>query len=193
MKGTVKPDSIFIVDNGKQYVPVDYGIPLTVYTPEENLGVAGSWNYFITHTTGDRIIVNDDIQFCENTIENMVKKLREGCEFVCTCRPAGMLNGFSCFTISDSLIEKIGYFDDAISPNYAYFEDNDFARRMRLAGIPLDESGAEAIHGHSSTLRAFNQKQLQDHNRRFELARNNYIKKWGGLPEHEVYATPYGK
>ena len=193
MRGTMKPNSIHIVDNGKRYGAVDYGIPLTVHTPEENMGVAGSWNYFINYAWGDRIIVNDDIQFCEDTIERMVNKLHEGNEFVWTCRPYGVLNGFSCFTLADSLIEKIGAFDETISPNYAYFEDNDFIRRMTLAGISPVESEAEAIHACSSTLHAFDQQQLREHNRKFELARNNYVKKWGGLPGQETFMMPYGK
>jgi len=188
--GTVKPDQIYIIDNGCTNFNIEKD-NILVFHPDRNIGVAASWNMFIKMTTVSRLIVNDDVEFNENTIEIMVEKLKY-MDFTWTCRP---LNGFSCFGINDAMVEKVGYFDESISPNYAYFEDNDYAYRMKLLGISEStfDCGAEAKHMISSTLKAFNSKQMAEHSIKFNIAQNNYIRKWGGLPGKEKYRTPYNK
>jgi GT2 family glycosyltransferase len=96
-------------------------------------------------------------------IEKTIAKMEAGYELVFTIRPYGVLNGFSCYGIRDSLIEKVGYFDEDISPGYAYFEDNDYMRRLHLAGIDPVESEASATHDTSSTLKAFTPEQVNIH------------------------------
>jgi GT2 family glycosyltransferase len=186
--GTLKPDKILIIDNGGS-CPI-MGENIEVYRPGKNLGVAASWNYAIKNTEDYCIIVNDDIEFHANTIERMVKKTEEGHEFVWVFLGA---NGFSCFLIRHSLVDKIGYFDEDISPGYAYFEDNDYHRRMELAGIiEVGDPDVGVTHLGSATLKAFTPEQSREHNRRFGLAQMNYIKKWGGLPHKETFTIPYG-
>lgn len=191
-KGSMIPDRFLVVDNGRTLKAEDSLVGVDIYTPEVNLGVAGSWNWLVKNSEGIRIIVNDDIEFCNDTIEKMVVTLQEGHPFVCTSRPFGVLNGFSCFAIDDRIIEAVGYFDDTISPNYAYFEDNDYHRRMILAGYGIVESGAEAIHVGSATIKAMDPEQMRQHHLRFVLAQQNYTRKWGGLPGNETFTTPYG-
>jgi GT2 family glycosyltransferase len=189
MQGTLKPDKILIVDNGGRIDEMGCVFPpeanIEIYRPGFNTGCAGGWNFIIKNTEDKRIIVNDDIQFCPNTIELMVDKLNKGAHFVWVCKPYGTLNGFSCFAVADKLVKEIGYFDEEISPGYAYFEDNDYHARMALAGITEVDSEAEAIHATSSTLAAFTPEQQRDHHRRFELAQRNYLRKWRALPGHE--------
>lgn len=184
MRGSVVPDRILIVDNGGNCDIVSSFID--VHKPGCNLGVAGAWNYIVKNTTEHRIIINDDIEFCPDTVEKMLMRLDEGHEFVWTCRPFGEVNGFSCFALKDSLVSKIGYFDEGISPGYAYFEDNDYHRRMELAGVIEKDSEAEAIHAHSATLGGFTPEQMGQHHIRFALAQQNYVRKWGGMPHHET-------
>lgn len=194
MRGTIKPDKFLIVDNGGNLdinTLNPMGAEVQVYKPPQNLGVAASWNYLIKNSSEHRIIVNDDIQFCPDTIEKMIGKLNDGFQFVWTCRPFGVLNGFSCYSVKDSVIDKIGYFDEALSPGYAYFEDNDFHYRMWLAGIIEEDSGAEAIHKTSSTMKMFTFTQRMEHDAKFDRARTNYITKWGGLPLQETYREPH--
>jgi GT2 family glycosyltransferase len=193
LSGSMVPDKIIIIDNGGSLIKKYKGVDM--YCPGENLGVAASWNWFIRVTEGDRIIVNDDIVFYDNTIEKLIEQLHNSDGFAWVCKPYGVLNGFSCFAISDKMIDLVGYFDETISPRYAYFEDNDYVRRMILAGISMDkfDCGASAYHDTSSTLKAFNNKEMQEHHRKFGIAQNNYIKKWGGLPGNEKYKTPYNK
>jgi GT2 family glycosyltransferase len=191
LKGSVVPDRILVVDNGGSLPPI--GGIVEIYRPGYNLGVAGSWNYIIKHTSEHRIIINDDIEFRSSTIEKIINCLNNGPGLVMTVLPN--LNGFSCFAIKDSFVEKIGYFDEEISPGYAYYEDNDYVRRIVLAGLSFEvvTSGAEATHATSSTLKAFTLEQRMEHDRKFHLAQKNYMRKWGGMPLQEVYTTPYGK
>ena len=103
-------------------------------------------------------------------------------------------NIFSIFLVRDTCIERVGMFDEAISPNYAYYEDNDYMRRINLAGnIVLEGVHTLVDHLGSQTIAAFDSKQKFEHHRKFEIARKNYIKKWGGMPTQEKYLTPYNK
>ena len=109
-QSTVKPDNIFIIDNGKQYEElVDIHIPISVHTPPENMGVAASWNWFMKNVPETRIICNDDITFFEDTLERLISAnniyLKSSVLF-----PAGTpaANSFSCFLMPDKVIEKVG-------------------------------------------------------------------------------------
>jgi hypothetical protein len=170
MAGTMKPDRVVIVNNGEK---LDIMGP-TIYTPQKNMGVAASWNWLLRNATGHAIIVNDDIEFGEHTIEAMVNALGDGYEFVTSM-------AFVCFSLSPSCVKKVGYFDETISPEWGYFEDNDYSRRMvakRVRGISFDTG---VIHHHDDT-------PLDDP--RYEIARTNYVKKWGGLPGFETIQAP---
>jgi len=196
MNGTLKPDEILIVDNGNRINEMQWTPPpnmvVTIYRPGFNTGVASAWNYIITHTKEHRVLINDDLQFLPDSLEKLIHAMEEGAEWACICRPYGMVNGFSCQVISDACIQKVGLFDELISPNYAYHEDDDFAYRMRLAGIEGVDCGAEAIHATSSTLKAFSPQEQMEHHKKFALAQSNYIKKWGGMPLQEKFTVPYG-
>jgi uncharacterized protein YggE len=73
-------------------------------------------------------------------------------------------------------------FDESISPGYAYFEDMDYLRRMRLAGVidAVVECGVKHVQG--ATLAAYSPEELDDHHRKFQLAQANYTAKWRGKP-----------
>lgn len=71
-----------------------------------------------------------------------------------------------------------------------YFADNDFYRRLRLAGYPTLESNLEVHHEPSQTLRA--DAQLSFVNRVvFPLHRQYYAAKWGGEPGRERWDKPF--
>jgi GT2 family glycosyltransferase len=196
--GTRKPRHYFIFDNGGKLesrdLPANSGIfyALDQEGNKINIGVAKSWNFLI-HTSKDpRIILNDDLEFGKDALE----LLEDGYDETVICAPNSLLplNLFSCFMLGDYVFDKVGDFDEFISPNYAYFEDNDYAYRMKLLGIGRKYiDGVNIKHNGSSTLKAFTPKQRGEHNKRFELARENYVKKWGGMPEHETYLKPFNR
>lgn len=103
------------------------------------------------------------------------------------------LNGdsFSGFMIRSSLVDKIGYFDEGFEP--AYFEDNDFSYRMRLAGIKYATLHSTMFfHKGSGTINNDNSLQ-SSFPPFFEKNKQRFVQKWGGLPDCEQYKTPYNQ
>jgi hypothetical protein len=183
--GSLKPDMYYIIDNGKiinQYIPKAF-----VQRPGFNCGVAKSWNWFIKEVPEIRIICNDDLIWGADSLKILMDHYVEDritCPFIA--------NMFSCFILPDKIIKEVGLFDEAISPNYGYFEDGDYYRRMLLKGygIPNDiYCGIE--HEKSTTLRLFNDEERHNHDVKFRLAAKNFTKKWGGSPGKETYTVPY--
>jgi glycosyltransferase involved in cell wall biosynthesis len=182
----VQPDAVYVLDNGRDAEKVNeavdgFDFPIIVETPEQNLGVAGSWNWFIQNVPADEwLITNDDIVFAPQTIDRMQET---GGDLV-----FGF--GFSCFLIRRSCVEKLGLFDETISPNYAYYEDIDYTERAHakgLRGCLVDAQDTGLVHGDgkdaSCTWRAGTPEEIQDHNRRFALAGQNFVRKWGAAPQ----------
>lgn len=188
-KGTLVPDKYLVIDNGGN---LSYTHPkMIVYKPSRNIGVAASWNYFIRHAKGYRIIINDDIIFYPETIEKFISNLEED-KF---CSPSNIIekNSFSCFYLPDAVVDRVGYFDEAISPGWGYYEDNDYYRRMKLIGIDMVSIPSEVDHVGSATLKALKGPEEKAHHQRFEIAKANYLRKWGGLPAQETFSTPYNR
>ena len=198
-RGILKPTDIFVIDNGGKLFPGDF----LEFTDEfdirhhyvnfhRNLGCAASWNWFARNTSEVRIISNDDIAFQPDSL----RKLVYSCDPLSITSPENIIgsNSFSCFTLPDYLYNAVGEFDEAISPNYCYYEDVDQSRRLRLAGFKLrGVAGCNVDHLGSSTLKSYTAEELQDHHERFQVAAQNYAAKWGGNPGEERFKTPYNQ
>ena len=190
-KGTVVPDRYYIIDNGGS-LNLDEFKKVSIYNPGENIGVARSWNFFMKTVSEIRVICNDDVLFFEDTLETLVNAYDENCVIF----PGGIPSAysFSCFIMPNKVVDAVGYFDETISPNYAYYEDNDYHRRMQQLGYVLKPiSDCRIEHRNSSTLNKLTGYEKNAHNKRFELARYNYLRKWGGLPGRESFLTPYNR
>lgn len=86
------------------------------------------------------------------------------------------------------LFNTIGYVDVNFYP--AYFEDNDYARRAKLAGIKMCKlQHVKYFHFWSRTIHQGNMKKTND--KYFPLNKKFYIEKWGGEPGKERYNRPY--
>lgn len=183
-------DNIYILDNGGEYTHEPQN-NLHIIKSEYNLGVAGSWNWFINNVSQIRLISNDDIIFGEHAIEDMLRSYNENY----LTFPAGnsKTNSFSCFILPQKIIDVVGMFDEWISPRYAYFEDNDYHRRMLLNGFDIMGIDASVNHVGSATLKRFTRAQKVVHHEKFKLAESHYIQKWGGTPGYELYNTEFGK
>lgn len=196
LKSTIQITKIFIVDNGTKldldYFNNKYPNLLIIMNFGYNLGIAASWNWFGKYVNEYRIVCNDDIVFHPNAVKELIKSSTpDRVPF-----PTGIpdMNAFSCFLWNDDIIEKVGYFDEQISPNYGYFEDNDYNHRMNLVGItilPVPEATVD--HDNSSTIKLYSKREKDEHDIKFRRARRNYLKKWGGLPTREIFKTPYNK
>lgn len=184
----VQPDKIFVIDNGRRLDSegalrrelggaVDYfsHVPLALHRPDQPMGVAEAWNWFIAHAPEERVIVNDDCTFAP---ESLTCLLRPTADLVWA---AGV--GFSCFVLRDSCVQKIGLFDETISPGYGYYEDEDYLQRLdgrgtRERSAIADEVVCGVKHLHSGTLKAKSHEEVLEHHRKFKIAQANYAKKW---------------
>ena len=103
-----------------------------VIVPKYNLGVAGSWNFFLQHF-GACIIANDDVVFAEETIDSFASASMAFPEVV-IFEGKDPVAGFSTFYVNnpDTWL-KMGGFDELFNP--AYFEDNDCRHRLCLREI----------------------------------------------------------
>jgi GT2 family glycosyltransferase len=180
---TWKDRHFFIVDNGNQNIQTNQKKQRVMKMPF-NLGVSGSWNLMAktafnqgyTHIA----ILNDDIIFKKEAykIEDYIDK-----------HPADFYQGLGtwcCFILPYTTWEKIGGFDEKFI--IGYFEDNDYAYRMKLAGLKVHADGwfNPEVYRNSQTIAKDNSL-----NRQFELNKQRFINKWGGFPTEETYTIPF--
>jgi GT2 family glycosyltransferase len=164
-------------------------VQFIVTSSGDNLGVAPSWNKFIKDAIKDGfdavIVANDDIRLYEGSLEKFINALKSY-EFVSF---AGQ-NAFSFFGLRLSVVDKVGYFDEAFWP--AYYEDNDYNMRLKLAGVEMHiVLEPSYFHAQSATLGKFNSERKLMHHHNFRKNTEYYIKKWGGLPHNETYTEPF--
>lgn len=193
-RSTRKPDDIFIVDHGydnNRVLRATEGatnIPITIITLRDP-GCAVSSNWFLRHLPDDAIGCGDDIEFEEAAIEIMTATSGD---FII---PEPTLNPSACCIMRKSCVQKVGYFDELISPGYLYFEDTDYIRRMSLLGMGHTiAQGARVVHmnGGSQTHKRTMEDphKAAEHHRRFGIAAANYSYKWGGPPFGETLTVP---
>lgn len=192
------PDVCAIVDNGGTLAESTFqnpDMPVAIHKPGHNLGVGPSWNWLAQkylQKPSDRLLIcGDDVVLHPATITMLVHVMgKTGADFV---MPDPALSTtpqmFSCFMVRSSLFTKVGYFDEKFWP--AYFEDNDFHRRMKIAGAIEAVAPCGYDHLNSGTMKAFSKEEVEVHHVRFRACRDYYIEKWGGLPGAEKYEQPF--
>jgi hypothetical protein len=81
---------------------------------------------------------------------------------------------------------KVGGFDEGFYP--AYFEDNDFCYRCRLAEIPrvTDHFFSPEVYRNSMTI-----DKDGSLNTNFDTNKEKFAIKWGGEPGKEKFKVPY--
>lgn len=179
---TVEPTAVYILDNGQNAGAVSdaadhCAFPVIIQTPDEPLGLAAAWNWFIDNVAEERLICNDDLIFAPQSLEMLEKTAGA---FV-SALPGS--NACSCFLLRDECVTRVGKFDEAISPGYAYFEDCDYVERMIEQRIPItgcSESGV--LHVGSQTIASNTEAEWTRHHERFEIAQRNFVAKWGRMP-----------
>lgn len=96
---------------------------------------------------------------------------------------------FSAFMINKRCWEEVGEFDTGFFP--AYFEDNDYHYRIKLAGLKaIVYPPAMFYHYGSRTQNESNPTPIVA-SIRFEANRAYYIEKWGGAPGGERFKVPF--
>lgn len=107
-------------------------------------------------------------------------------------KPQGYSYGgpdFSCFVMHRQCHQWF-QFDEGFIP--AYHEDNDYHRRLQLAGFGEKIFGVNVpfLHYGSGTLNS-NPKLRAGWAPKFAACQDYYRRKWGGMPGSEVYQTPF--
>lgn len=183
---SLQPDGVIIVDNGGKLPEhqIDFPTNSTFVYPEKNIGVAGAWNTILDKASpGDYVIIsNDDIRLMSHSLKAIVDGLKE--------HPLVCAHGFALFGMRRSLVDQIGWFDENFFP--AYFEDNDYVRRLRLAGMEIHEVAAGAAHVGSASLHCLPQEEQDAFSEVFAKIRSYYVRKWGRRPEKgECFSKPF--
>ncbi len=170
------------------------------FSPRYNLGVAASWNRIIT-TAWSRgyefvYIGSNDTTLAPGTLRALVEMEKPEPECL------WMVLGFNFWCLRLSAVPKIGLVDENFMP--AYFEDNDFHRRVQLAGLDWAHLGntayekngrvipaAPATHLGSQTIASDAEYAAHNNNTFHNWNRTHYVMKWGGDPGGEKFVTPY--
>ena len=195
--GIVVPSSYVVIDNGgglaQHLLAHDIQLPrLRIIPSDSNLGVAGSWNWFLNNLSGLLLISNDDLEVYPDTLQKFLQAQQSNMDpntLTFTIRRAPM----SFFLVDTSIKDKVGLFDEKFYP--AYFEDNDYEYRFKLGGYSSHIVECEQpFHVMSATLKEQHAHgKNRQHNINFDKNRQYYISKWGGLPRHETFKTPFNK
>lgn len=170
------------------------------HAPMRNLGVAASWN------SGCRAAFEAGATFATLTSTSM-RFWSDGGRALCATADFAAehdqwlhgfesLNGWHLFTMGAKTFEAVGPFEEAFWP--AYYEDNDYIWRMRVAGIlpPAGPHTPDRKIPWIPTLRydcetdgyaLKSGKVTVD----LEGLRTYYVRKWGGPPGEEQWPAPF--
>lgn len=178
LAGTV-PSRVLVIDNSGGACP---DVPGAEIIPgRQPQSVARAWNDAVTLAGGcDLILANDDVVFAPNTIAALLAARQERSGIVSALEGAR----FALFWLNPVAWAALGGFDEAFAP--AYFEDNDYAHRLTLAGWELTVAPSAVQHGGSRTLASYTPAELTAHHAQFAANRAAYVRKWGGLPGQEA-------
>lgn len=192
-RGTVKPDRYMVIDNGSQLRQQIAGgsiaLPANteIHNFNKNIGVSTAWNKIFRSSPDWVVISNDDVEFAPDMLEKLVRAAETSeAEYLF---PGSAGSMFCVFLLKQSGYTKIGPFDENFYP--AYFEDNDYHRRMKLLNIhELQVPDAGYLHVGSAYLKSLSPSEMQQHHSNFRRNQNYYVHKWGGPPGHESLTQP---
>lgn len=209
---------VILVDNGSTDATKHQAVKLknVIYVRnEENKGVSHAWNQGIKKALEDKqcgyiYIVNNDNIFRHDSLDNLItyadniKLGKTNYQLISSMPYVGDEEHFetapvvfteseggcySAFMIARETIDNIGWFDEGFYP--AYFEDNDYDRRIKLLEFFSTKTiGSQFIAGRSKTIAE--NPHVADLVRK-GYARRYYLEKWGGAPGHETFDCPFNK
>ena len=181
-----KNTHIAICDNGKQDI-ITREENFMIYRPEQNLGVAGSWNMLMDYS--DKIgathvlVLNDDV-YLGRTEHEVKMIIRNNPDF-------DFINSFQnwcSFILKIDMWKKVDGFDTEFFP--AYYEDNSFDYKMTLAKANKTWTSFLDPILYRNSMTIAKEPAL---NSRFMQNRQLYIDMWGGLPTEEKFTTKFNK
>ncbi len=183
--GTRPPDRVVVVDNSGGNCPPIAGADIVLGRQPQS--VARAWNDAARLAGDNLILCNDDIQFAPNTIARLIKGGQEHPHAAIVSAIEGQR--FACFWLRWGAYQIIGPFDEQFEP--AYYEDNDWHRRIQLAGWESPVAVSAVEHVNSATFQAKSPEEQALHHAQFRANHDRYLRKWGNPPGREVYTDPY--
>lgn len=217
----IEDETLLIVDNNStdntQEVIAEENKKRDIFATKNdiNIGVAGSWNLGLDLGFNDLhvskvILLNNDILLKKNTLVTIERDLDSpGIGLATAKNVSGEVADeqaffdlpeartvvfketpdFSCFGINKTCFDLVSYFDEAFYP--AYFEDNDYHYRMRLADLKAVSNYGNCYWHYGS--RTKQTSPVIDEYIKYRYAENEayYLAKWGGKPGEEKYTVPF--
>jgi GT2 family glycosyltransferase len=145
-------ENVLVIDNGKdaewEYWNKNPNIEnLHHLQMPSNLGVPSSWNLGIKSLPHANywLIVNNDAWFPEGSLKMFDDNSRRDRILLSAAMPP-----WCAFSIGAGIVERVGLFDEGIYP--AYYEDDEYKRRLAHHNIPVHQSDIPVNHDNSSTL-----------------------------------------
>ena len=132
------------------------------------LGLVGAWNLIVKSTPYSPywVLVNDDAWFGEGALEIIAQDADpDG-----LCFPH-IVPDWSCIVLGQKVVEQVGLYDERLYP--LYFDDDDYERRIRNAGLSVKRIEAIVHHNNSSSLQGNEAK----NNRTFQANQRLYQSK----------------
>lgn len=177
---------VYILDNGNQDIETQNDNQI-VFTTEENIGVAASWNFLAEKAFADGylrvLVLNDDIE-----LEKDEKEIHFGLNKYSDTDLIVQDGTWCSFMLPKVVYDLIGPFDEEFFP--AYFEDNDYEYRVKMnkyTDLKVDSLLNPTLYRNSMTI-----KKDKTLNKEFLKNRSRYITKWGGEPSKETFNTAFG-
>jgi GT2 family glycosyltransferase len=166
------------------------------------------------------LIIGNDTLLQKNCIDRLVQTADRTGEAIVTAtnyasqceKPFDILNykiktpnkntedpDFSCFLLRIASVIELtkkekgsekypGLFDETIYP--AYFEDNDYHYRLKLAGLRAIRTSSAPFYHFLSATKKENSEIDDQINQTFKINEQYFIEKWGGLPGKETRTKP---
>lgn len=163
---------LLIIDNSPSGFGKKYGVEIE-YHPN-NIGVPASWNIGLKKGHAYTVLLSASMMVYGDIEQWLVKANNWG---------VYSFHGWHLIGIRKATVDKLGFMDEGFYP--AYYEDNDYHRRMVLAGCEFPRILIDATSaGNAMTMHAGVKV-------RYYECQQYYIKKWGGLPNEEKYLLPF--
>lgn len=114
-----------------------------------NLGVASSWNLGIKSTPMSDwwLICNFDVEWSGDALKMFAELSKPDKLLLSNGAP-----NWCAFSVGWKIIDQVGLFDEGLHP--AYFEDNDYERRIKALNLNIEQSFIPVAHDNSSTLKS---------------------------------------
>lgn len=192
-RGTRKPDSYVVIDNGNAIRTSGVRLPpnTDLIEPGTNLGVSATWNLVMSRYEDHVIFSNDDVILDANTVE-VLAGAAETTDAVFIFPRMDPPTTFCVFLIKHECHRVVGPFDENFWP--AYYEDCDYHRRIKFAGVKeLIVEGTGYMHILNGYLKTMTPEEHMRFAGYVEKNHNYYLEKWGGPPGGETFSTPWGK